>query len=313
MTFAHPELLLLLAIPVLLGAWQWTRRQHTVALPLDHANAREGVWLHRLLVAANLLPVALLAVAVLLLARPQQHAKPEDERKLTNIEFVLDVSGSMNATFGDGNRYDAAIAAIGEFTTYREGDAFGLTIFGNEVLRWTPLTKDLSVIRNAAPFLRPTDLGQHFGGTEIGKALRHTHETLRKQMLATAEDERAEGEGMIILLSDGVSADLRGTTAREIGDALAEDNIVLYAVHIGGAVAPQDLYELTRPTGGEVFAAQDTAALDSVFMRIDEMQPVELKPAAPQSVDYFEPFAIAGLSVLGCVVLASFGLRYTPW
>src|SRR5206468_11715957 len=66
----------------------------------------------------------------------QRLANTDKERALTNILFALDVSGSMTSPFGDGKRSDKAIEAINEFTTYRKGDAFGLTIFGSDVLHW---------------------------------------------------------------------------------------------------------------------------------------------------------------------------------
>ena len=72
----------------------------------------------------------LLAIAILLLAGPQRPSASADARVLTNLEFCLDVSGSMMAPFGDGKRADKALEAIIEFTSYRKGDAFGLTAFG---------------------------------------------------------------------------------------------------------------------------------------------------------------------------------------
>ena len=63
------------------------------------------------------------------------------------------------------------MAAINDFLDYREGDAFGLTFFGNSVLHWVPLTSDVSAFRCAPPFMRPDQIPSWFGGTEIGKAL----------------------------------------------------------------------------------------------------------------------------------------------
>jgi len=217
---------------------------------------------------------------------------------------VLDVSGSMTSEFGEGTQYDAAMESIEDFTSRRTGDAFGLTIFGNEVLRWTPLTQDVSAIRSATPFLRPELLPGHFGGTEIGKAILFCQKTLAR---------RGEGDRLIILLSDGESADLGTMRSRTIGANLAADQIVLYAIHIGEGAPPQDLYELCRPTRGRVFAAGNPVALSNVFAHIDRMQPVELKPSAVERVDLFAPFAASGLGILGFYVLSLFGLRFTPW
>jgi hypothetical protein len=50
-----------------------------------------------------------------------------------------------------------------------------------------------------------------------------------------------------------------------------------------------------------------------VFQRIDRMQPVRMKPAARQNVDFFTPFAAIGLALLGIYQFTLLGLRYTPW
>ncbi len=304
MTFGHPELLWLLAIPVMLIVYEVAGPKHHISLPFDHGDQSAGHWLSRLTTAASLLPALLLAVAILLLAAPLIMAKPRQTRQLTNIDFVLDVSSSMTRAFGDATRYDAAMLAISSFTSRRQGDAFGLTIFGNEVLEWTPLTQDTSAIRNATPFLRPETLPRQLRGTEIGKAIEFCSAKLAR---------RGEGSRLLILLSDGRSADLRGMRAAEIGQELAADQVVLYAIHIGGTVAPADLYALTGPTGGQVFAAADPAALSRIFAHVDQMQPIQLKPSEPHQVVHYRPFAVAGLVLLGLQLVVSFGLRYSPW
>ncbi len=269
MTFGHPLWLLWLAVPVVLALWEATRRRPGVAMPFDYGRQPSGRWLERLLRVAGLLPAVVLAAAVLICCRPLRLAEPKQQRRLTNIEFLLDVSGSMASPFGAGSRYDASMAALGEFTGRRKGDAFGLTIFGNEVLRWTPLTKDLAALSNATPFLRLEILPPHFNGTEIGKALRFCSQTL---------PERGEGDRMIVLLTDGISADLGPPVSRQIGAELAEERIVLYAIHIGDEAVPGDLYDLCRPTGGQVFAAATPDAMTAVFDHIDHMQPAKMKP-----------------------------------
>jgi Ca-activated chloride channel family protein len=302
-SFANPWWLLALIAPMLLAAWELLRRPHTLVLPLDHGRQRSGVWLERLLRAAALLQSLLLAVAIILLAGPQRLDRPTEERVLTNMEFVVDVSGSMNSRFGEGTRYDGSIAAIQGFTTHRRGDAFGLTIFGNEVLHWTPLTKDLEAIRAAAPFLKPENMPPQFGGTEIGKAVRAALKRVR---------ERGEG-GMMVLISDGQSADLHGDTARRIGGELAASQVVLYAIHVGDERVPKDLYDLTRPGGGQVFAARNPAALEAIFSHIDRLQPVRLRPTTPRPIESWTLPAIVGLAVLGLYQVSALGLRYTPW
>jgi len=304
MSFSHPLVLLLLALPVLLGLWEWQRRGHRLVLPFDYGRQSHGRVLERIVKCANLLPPLLLAIAIIILAGPQRLSTPDQERVITNIQFCLDVSGSMTAPFGNGRRSDKAIEAINEFTTYRKGDAFGLTIFGNEVLHWVPLTRDLSAIRLSAPFLRPERLPPYLGGTLIGKALRAVHKVLLT---------RPEGERMVILISDGQSADLFGGAAEEIGNELASDKITVYYIHVAEGAPQNETFTLASLTGGQAFAAGDPAALREVFQHIDRMQPAKLKPSTPEHADFFWPFALAGLSALGLQVVSLFGLRYTPW
>jgi len=82
----------------------------------------------------------MLAAAIVLWAGPRRLGVPQTERELTNIEFCLDLSGSMTASFGEGSRYDAAMIAINDFVDLRKGDAFGLTIFSSRAGHWIPLT-----------------------------------------------------------------------------------------------------------------------------------------------------------------------------
>jgi Ca-activated chloride channel family protein len=297
-------MLWLLSVPVLLIVNEFTGKRHFTSLPFDHGELPSGRMLARLTSIASLLPALLLAVAILLLAAPMITTKPTQTRAMTNVEFVLDVSGSMSAEFGEATRYDAAMLAIADFTNRRKGDAFGLTIFGNEVLEWTPLTQDTSAIRNATPFLRPGTLPSQLSGTEIGKAVTHCSKKLTK---------RGEGSRMMVLLSDGDSADLQGTRAEEIGRELAADQVVLYAIHIGEGAAPKDLYALSGPGDGQVFAAGDSAALGRVFAHIDQMQPIRFQPTASRHVFFYRPFVIAGFVLLGLHLMFSFGLRYSPW
>lgn len=304
MSFARPGLLLLLAVPVALVVWEWQRRGRPLVLPLDHSQARPRAWLRRLANAGNCLAPALLAVALLLLAGPQRLAVSAAARVLTNIQFVLDVSGSMTSPFGDGTRADKAIQALIDFTSYRKGDAFGLTVFGTDVLHWMPVTKDLSALKLSAPFLRPEKMPPYMGGTQIGLALRSVEKVL---------NQRPEGDRMVVLISDGESADLGGGVAQEIGEELARDRIVVFYIHVAEGSPQEETFTLASLTGGQAFAAGDPAALQEVFRRIDEMKPARVQPSAPEPVDLFRPFALAGLTLLGLKIVSLFGLRYSPW
>src|SRR5438552_2142544 len=134
--FTHSWVLALLILPLMLTAWEVLRTGRRIALPFDHAqHRRRPRIMPGLILAANLLPALLLATVIILLAGPSKLGPPSDERVLTNIEICFDVSGSMSSpmSFG-GSRYTVAKDAVDKFTSRRKGDAFGLTIFGTEVV-----------------------------------------------------------------------------------------------------------------------------------------------------------------------------------
>jgi len=302
--FRHPQLLLLLIVPAILLALVVRRRGHRLVMPFDHGVPGKRTPLRFVLDVFESIPALLLGTVILILAGPQRWDEPRTQRVLTNIEFCVDVSGSMTASFGEGTRYDASMEAINEFLDYREGDAFGLTFFGNSVLHWVPLTSDVSAFRCAPPFMRPEVLPNWFGGTEIGKALLACRNILV---------EREEGDRMIILVTDGFSADLGGDRDLEIAKDLRGDRIVVYAVHIAESEAPEPIVNITALTGGEVFIPGDRDGLARIFKRIDEMQATRLEKVRAEALDDYGPLCRAGLGFLGFALLAMFGLRYTPW
>lgn len=305
MSFRFPIALVLLEIlPLIVLAWIWLRRGQGVGLPLDHARVSSGRRWWVLVSLSESLPVLLCMVVIAMLCGPVILSEPKTRRRLTNIEFCVDISGSMQASFGSGTRYDASMAAINEFLDFREGDAFGLTFFGNSVLHWVPLTSDRSAIRCAPPFMRPEVAPPWFGGTEIGKALRACRQVL---------SAREEGDRMIILVSDGFSFDLSNGNDQEIAREMNQSGIVVYAIHIGGGTVPDEVVNVTGLTGGEVFQPGDAEGLKAVFQRIDDMQQAQLEKVSAETMDYYWPFSSAGLVLLGLTTFTLFGLRYTPW
>lgn len=304
--FTYPFVLGLMVIPVALLAWMWRRQGREIAIPTDHSTVPAGRHWRRIIGCFESIPPLLLVIAVILLAGPQTSGKPESRRELSNIEFCVDVSASMTAAFGEQTRYEASMQAINEFVSYRSGDAFGLTFFSDQTLRWVPLTTDTSAFEYALPFMDPRRrLPDGLGaGTRIRKGL----ESCRRTLLA-----QDHGDRMIILISDGSSADLYGGADAEIAKLLRDDGIVVYDVHVAGGDVPDEIVNIVYATGGEVFSPGDDAALAAVFKRIDEMQKTKLEQIAAEMKDQFVPPAIAGLSLLGIGILGLFGLRYTPW
>ncbi|MEO1527221.1 MAG: vWA domain-containing protein [Planctomycetota bacterium] len=346
MTFVHPNWLLLLVFPLALGFWSIRRRGVGLRMPFDHESHRKRPLLAMLLRGVELLPPVLLAVAVVLIARPQILQVPDEDRVATHITICMDVSGSMGVGMGDQNRYESAAVAIESFTRAREGDAIGLTLFGSWPLRWVPLTKDLQIIRNALQFANPRSQPRGMGGTMIGSALTYCADNMQREAAKlsgtdfgeeTTDQQMArdaaaklfrtasmrnnaignQGElndRLLILVSDGASGDLSGDDAiDQISRQLKDAGITMYHIHIGNDTIPRPVATIARETGGDAFLATNPDGLQLIFNHIDQMQPARFKANASLPVDYFQPFAWIGLAA---VVLYAFSLlkwRYTPW
>ena len=314
MSFSNWTYLIGLFVPASMLIWIWLRDQfpqlgygsdRRLTLPQDFGLAKSGKGWDFLLKSLLSAGPMMLAAAIILLAGPRHLGVPKAERELTNIEFCLDLSGSMLGQFGSGTRYDAAMNAINGFVDSRNGDAFGLTVFGDNAEHWIPLTTDPSAFRCAVPFLNPRRLPRGYGGgTMIGKGLKKC-----QSVLVT----RPEGDKMIILVSDGASFDLGSGQEEEIGRSLLADGIVVYSIHIGGGMSPPEVSAITNITGGESFNPDDTESLNGVFRRIDQMRVAKMKRTYAEVLDWFTPFSIAGLSFLGLSLISLLGLRYSPW
>jgi len=300
-TFLHPWVLLLLAVPVLL-LWTVIGRKAGVVLPLDHhaGPVRRTPWLRWLLGAFEVVPLLLLAAALVMLAGPQTLKRPRAERLLTNIQLAMDVSGSMY-----GERYRLASKAITDFTNAREGDAVGLTLFGSHQIRWIPLTKDLAAIRNAMPFADPQNQPVHMGGTSIAAALRFCK--------ANMEAEAHDGDRLILMVSDGFSSDLDGGENLKVAEELKSAGITLYHIHVAEDAIPSQVVDMADATGGGAFAATDADSIKQVFKHIDRMKPARFAQSGTIPMDHFRPFAIAALALCGLHTLGLLFARYTPW
>jgi Ca-activated chloride channel family protein len=142
------------------------------------------------------------------------------------------------------------------------------------------------------------------GGTMIGRALVNCRKVL---------EEQDAGDRMVILVSDGQSADLSNDADQMIARELQAARITVYGIHIGSTEIPAEILSLTQATGGEAFVSGDPTALETVFRRIDTMKPAEIETVGIEYTDYLQPFCLTGLIILGAWMLSAFGLRYTPW
>lgn len=300
MTFAYPWVLLFLALPAILIVVP-PARAFGLVMPFDGHTHRSGRKFSWLLAGFDRLAALVLAGVILMLADPQVLKRPRQERSLTNIQFCLDVSGSMTSE----DRYKNARKAIEDFINVRKGDAFGLTLFGSLQIRWTPLTTDLNAIRNALPFADPRRMPPHMGGTMIGAALMFCKDNMTQ--------EAVKGDRVIILVSDGMSADLGSNADTDYAKELNDAKITFYHIHIGSDEMPQEVVDIAAQTGGQAFAARDASGLKHIFEHIDRMKPAKFTPSGTIPMDHFRPFALVTLAVLGLRLIGLLGVRHTPW
>ena len=310
MTFLYPKLLALLAIPVIIAFWEWVRPGQPLAMPFDHAKVGRGRFWQFLINSANCLPAGLLAIAILFLAHPVIFNPPEVERQLTNVQIVLDTSGSMKSphgpqTKGVNSRFDSAMASIEQFLHYRKGDAFGLTVFSRNFVHWVPLTQDTEAIVLARPFIAPYVFPDEFwGNTFIGKALYGAAELL---------DQAKTGDRMIILLTDGLSNDIVPPKDSAIIADLQAKRIKVFVIFLIDQPVTPALVSIAQGSGGAAWPAVTPEALNEVFKKIDEMKKVVVLEKKPRAADYYDPFFIPAMAALGLAILALFGIRYNPW
>ena len=310
MTFLYPKLLALLAIPVIVAFWEWVRPGQPLAMPFDNAKVGRGRFWQFLINSANCLPAGLLAIAILFLAHPVIFNPPEVERQLTNVQIVLDTSGSMKSphgpqTKGVNSRFDSAMASIEQFLHYRKGDAFGLTVFSRNFVHWVPLTQDTEAIVLARPFIAPYVFPDEFwGNTFIGKALYGAAELL---------DQAKTGDRMIILLTDGLSNDIVPPKDSAIIADLQAKRIKVFVIFLIDQPVTPALVSIAQGSGGAAWPAVTPEALNEVFKKIDEMKKVVVLEKKPRAADYYDPFFIPAMAALGLAILALFGIRYNPW
>ncbi|MFG3448115.1 vWA domain-containing protein [Stenotrophomonas sp. NPDC047960] len=306
---AWPWALLALPLPWLM---RWWPRRNAVAPALRVPYAAgalaalgqatgTGAWrVGRLLLW---LAWACLCVAM---ARPQQLGEPvSPPQQGRQMMLAVDVSGSMSEPdMMLGNqvvqRLSAAKAVLADFLDRRAGDRVGLLIFGERAYTLTPITADLTTVRNQ---LTDSEVGLAGRDTAIGDAIALAVKRLREQ---------PEGQRVLILLTDGVSnaGVLQPLRAAELAKAEGvrvypvafggDGGMSLFGVQIAAGDDPVDEATLRRIadlTGGRAFRARNTDELAGIYAELDRLEPITAAGAAvrPYIERYAWPLALAML------------------
>lgn len=314
-TFAHPWLLLLLAIVPATVIWYIMRHKQIKApvhIPSCEMFGSGGTTARHLLFHARfVLRCMAFTLLIIALARPQSKLSRE-ELEVEGIDIVLamDVSGSMKGEDFRPNRLEAAKDVALKFIEGRRNDRIALVEFAGEAFTQTPLTIDHNVLNSQLSAMR---IGLLEDGTAIGDGL------------ATAINRIKESEAVskvIILLTDGVNN--RGSIDPETAAELAaEYGIRLYTIGVGsrGDVLYHDEYgrpfharadldetlltHMAEATnGGHYYRATDKNSLDNIFSQIDEIEKTRIDVTQyHQTKEEFKIFLLLALIALGAELL----------
>jgi len=308
--FAYP--LALLAIPLPLLAW-WLlppQRERVSALRVPFfeqiaaaagSEARAGAvilrrrWL-QLLVATL---VWLLLVAGL--AKPEWVGEPVVRIEAArDIMLALDLSGSMDyydfpgEDGKDVSRFTAVQRVVDRFVAERESDRIGLIVFGSKAYLQLPFTRDLDTARALVDLMEVGMAGPKTAlGDSIGLAIR------------SFEDSEVD-DRLLILLTDGndTASKMTPINAADIAEL---NGVEIYTIGIGDTAATGEdrvdfdvLAAIARRTGGEFYNAEDEAALDAVYRRIDQTAVADVRTQSwrPRESLVHWPAGIAVILVL---------------
>lgn len=315
----YPWLLLTILLVPLVCAWRWWYAR--VDLPVVpyasqwRAAAAPGrPWRELLpLLALTLLGLAA-ARPVLLLTEAEQYAKGYD------FMLAIDLSTSMLAEDYeiDGaavNRLEALRPILRAFISGRPDDRAGVVVFAGRAYTMAPLTMDKAWLDAQVEAL---SIGMIEDGTAIGDGLGIA--------LANLEDSRGDDSSdgaFVVLLTDGSNnsgtldpldaatlARIRGIPVFAIGAGTV--GMVQFpvfdatGVRAGVRQRPSSfdvatLTEIADRSGGEYFAADDSASLASAFGRIDTTQKANL--SSRSELRLIELYVVLVLVALGLLLL----------
>jgi len=298
MNLAWPWWLLALPLPWL--ARRLLSRQDGLALrvPSLPAGAALGRPARARLALATLAWLLLLLAAACPQAPGEADAVPPTGRALM---LAFDLSASMGRVdlLQNGQpleRLGAARALADAFLQQRGGDRAGLIVFGSQAYLHTPLTPDLSAVREALATIEVGLAGQKTAlGDAIALAVKHLQDL-------PGQDR------VLLLLTDGASN--AGTLAPARAAWLAQRaGVRIHTIGIGGAGDALDeagLRQIAAQTGGSYARAVDAAALRALLQRIDALEsatPNTPRPGPAREL-YAWPLALA-LLLAGALALGA--------
>lgn len=242
-----------------------------------------SAWTVRLGFLPSVLRMAVLALGIVALARPQiVDVTRTKTAEGIDIMLVLDTSSSMKAEDFQPNRFEAARDVAGSFVEGRVSDRVGLIVFAAEAYTQVPLTLDYDFLQR---MLEQVRTGMVKDGTAIGTALATSVNRLR--------DTKSESK-VVVLLTDGRNnrGEIDPSTATDIAQTLG---VRVYAIGVGASERTEQrepgtrsqrqsgrgggqemLQSVASQTGGRYFSASSKEALKRIYEEIGEMETTEI-------------------------------------
>lgn len=311
-TFANPELLVLLIAVPLMALWYYYRlhkKESDVRYSTLSPFAGTGQSMkERLRHLPFILRMIVVTLVIIALARPQTTSKGENVySEGIDIILVLDISGSMLAEDFQPNRIEAAKSVAQEFITGRTNDRIGLVIFSGESFTQCPLTVDYEVLKS---LIKPLKSGMIEDGTAIGLGLANGINRLR--------ESKAKSK-VIILLTDGVNnrGEIDPITAAQIAQSFG---IRVYTVGVGTAgeapypvqtpygtryqmvpveIDEKVLRQVAQMTDGKYFRATDNRKLRAIYREIDTLEKTRIEVRSfRRYTELFYSFVMAAVVLL---------------
>jgi len=327
MFFENPQLLWLLAIPVLLVAlYVWReisgRNPHMRVSTLIPWKKNGTDALNVLRHMPEAFRIAALCLIIIAIARPRSSSEVERiDTEGIDIVLAMDVSTSMLARDFNPDRISAAKDIAIQFISQRPSDRMGIVVFAGESYTQCPLTTDRATLINMMKEIS-TDLIED--GTAIGNGL--------ATAVARIKDSDAKSR-VVILLTDGVNnrGEISPQTAAEIAKTYG---IRVYTIGVGAnGEAPYPvmtpwgvqiqnvkveideklLQNIAEATGGRYFRATDNTKLAEIYGEINKMEKAKTTiDSFPVYKELFGGYALAALICLMLELLARLLLRRLP-
>ncbi len=286
LVLAHPAWLWALPLAVLLLLAPPHSPAHA-KVALIHPNLGDADLSKQRMVRGRGVALLLFIAACLMLlslAQPQWQGAPIAEKPLgREIVLLVDTSSSMSITDFKVqglavSRLDVLKTIAGDFVRARDGDHFGLVVFGEQAATLAPPSFDQDLILGQLARLQIGIAGE---ATALGDALGLALKQVRPD---------ASLRPVIIVFSDGDSTAGQMKVAEALAAAQAL-KVKIYSVAIGSdlfasASRPQpvnpdpSLRQLAEASGGKFYVAADGRSLQAVIADIGRLAPSIPRPAS---------------------------------